>query len=156
MTEHTGQICETSFPAPFRLKHRLLQVVPEIRVLERHIRAPKVGRLQRVPRSSREALVRDQRLRAADGRREPELVVHGGDAAVLDERARPAQVGRRRGGEPAVRGRGNAQDPRVGLVGVVDPDDNAFPVVPVPKPGGGRVLLGVLREFTTCLKNARR
>ena len=129
-----------TFPRVFALQHRLLQVVLEVRVLERHIRAPEVGRLQRVPRCVRQALVRDKRLRTADGRREPELVIHGEDAEVLNQRARAAQVRRRRGVEPAVCGCGNAEDSRVRLVGVIDPDDDPFPVVPVSEPTGGRVL----------------
>ena len=69
-----------------------LQIALERRVLERHDRVSEISRLERVPRSVRQALVRNQGLLAALCGRERQLVVEREEADVFNQRARAVEV----------------------------------------------------------------
>lgn len=118
----------------------LPQILLKIPVPERHIRRPKIRRLQRIPRRLGQALPRHQRLLPALHVRETHLVVDGEDVVVLDQR--PAFGAQRRAGaglEAAVAGRGDAEERGRRGGRRVEPDDDALPVVAVAEPGAGRV-----------------
>lgn len=122
-------LSQTSF-----LQRSLGQVVLKVRILERHIRVSEIRILQRRPRRVRQAIVRDQRLLASDCAREAELVIDRPHAVVPDQRACAAEIGARRGAEVAV-GRGGDAEKGGGRGFPREPDDDAFPVVPVAETG---------------------
>lgn len=118
------------------------QVRSKISVLKRHIRAPKVRRLQRALRRRRKTLPRDQRLRPARRAGGVQSVVQGEDAQVLDERARPGQGEAAAGAADPVavlRGAHGDDVGRGGRRGAGQPHDGALPVVAVAEAVRGLV-----------------
>ena len=139
-TRYRTQVGHSKFPIIHCLQFRLDEVALEVAILERHVRRAEVRVLKRGTRRIREALPGDQGLLAADGRREAELVVDRPDAVVLNERARAGERGRGRRREAAVSGGGRPEDRRLVLARVVDPNDDALPVVAVAEAVRGLVL----------------